>query len=292
MFFKGNNLVKKTLTLKMPGAGVDFHMHTTASDGAWSPQGLVDTAAAEGLKVFAVTDHDTIKSMRTVQSLAAQRGMQVIPGVEITINWRQAMYHMLVFNFDPDDTGLNRLLDDTEAQLAAKRQALLDGAARRGYKLVRLDDFKRSDGTFNPIDVARALHRGGEITTFDQAIKFCRQHGLDRICSQPADEAIRVALAAGGIPVIAHPGRQEYGFTVATTETLRELVEVGLAGIEVYHYSHGPAEINRYLEFARQHGLAISAGSDSHGENRKPTPWNPELAAALLERFDLEQPAA
>ncbi|HEX2911952.1 MAG TPA: PHP domain-containing protein [Chloroflexia bacterium] len=282
----------KDVQLKTPGHGVDFHMHTIASDGAWTPEKLVETAAAQGLKLMTVSDHDTIKSVRPVAALAAKKGIDFIPGVEITVEWKSAMYHMLVLNFNPDDAALNALLDETEARVNAKKQEMIEGLQKRGFTLAKLQDLKRPDGSYLPMDIVRALHKGGEVPTFDMALNLGRQVGVDKVISQPIDRAIEVALKAGGTPVLAHPGRQEYGFTVATLETLREMVELGLAGVEVYHHSHQPADVERYRNFALQHKLVISAGSDSHGENRKPMPWNPELIRGLLERVDLDVPVA
>lgn len=279
-------------TLKAPGAGVDFHMHTLASDGLWTPEKLIETAADQGLRLLAVSDHDTIKSVRPAQELGAKHGIKVIPGVEITIHWKDAMYHMLVFNFNLDDPGLNDLLADTDLQVSTKKQEMIEALKKRGYKLDKLDQLKNADGNYQAIEIARALYHGGEVATFDQAMRLGREVGLDRVCSQSADKAIAVSLAAGGIPVMAHPGREEYGFKVATLEVLREMVEFGLSGVEVYHYSHPPAEVERYRNFALHNGLIISAGSDSHNESRKPTPWDPELVRGMLERLNVTPPKA
>lgn len=279
-------------TLKAPGAGVDFHMHTLASDGLWTPETLIQTAANQGLQVLAVSDHDTIKSVRPAQQLGAQQGIKVIPGVEITINWKGAMYHMLVFNFNPEDAALHELLADTDRQVSVKKQEMIEGLKKRGFKLHKLDELKNAEGNYLPVEIPRALYLGGEVPTFDQALRLSREYGLDRVCSQSADKAIAVSLAAGGLPVMAHPGREEYGFKVATLEVLRELVEFGLGGVEVYHYSHPQAEVERYRNFARQNNLVISAGSDSHNESRKPTPWDPELVRSLLERLNVTPPKA
>ena len=262
-------------------------MHTTASDGLWTPETLVETAAAQGLRTLALSDHDTFKNVRPVQALAAQHGITVVPGVEITINWHEAIFHMLVFNFDLDNLEMAALLDDTQAQTVAKQASIIADLQKQGYKLDKLADFKREDGSFLSVDIVRALVRGGEVPTFDQAFRLCVPLGLERICSQPADKALTTAVRAGGVPVMAHPGRAEYGFSSATPAILTELLEYGLAGVEVYHYSHQEADIERYTEFARQHNLVVSAGSDSHNESRKPMPWNPEMVRPLLERLDL-----
>ncbi|MBN9386890.1 MAG: PHP domain-containing protein [Chloroflexi bacterium] len=277
-------------TLKAPGQGVDFHMHTRASDGLWTPQTLIETAVTQGIRVLAVSDHDTINSVRPAQKLGAERGVRVLPGVEITISWKGAMYHMLVYNFDPDNPALNALLADTARQVEDKKQDMIEGLRRRGFKLDKMDSLINPESYNQPLEVARALYLGGEVPTFDRAMRLGFEVGLDRVCSQSADKAIAVAVAAGGVPVMAHPGREEYGFKIATPEVLRELVEFGLAGVEVYHYSHPLAEVEKYRNFARQNNLVISAGSDSHNETRKPTPWSPELVRALLERLDVTPP--
>jgi predicted metal-dependent phosphoesterase TrpH len=276
---------------KLPGLGVDFHMHTIASDGAWTPEKLVDTAVSQGIRVMTVSDHDTIKSVKPVAELAKAHGIQFIPGVEVTITWKSAMYHLLLFNFDPSNPALNKMLDDTQRQLLSKKDFIIEELKKLGYKLHRLDEFKRPDGDFLAVDIARALHRGGEVRTFDQALNLCLQFGLqERVCAQPADKALRIGVAAGGIPVLAHPNRYEKGFTVPTDQTLHEFKEAGLAGVEAYHPSHKPEDVARLLKFANDNELAVSCGSDSHNEARRPQPWNPELCRSLLERFDVQVP--
>src|SRR5689334_9874928 len=119
--------------LKLPGLGVDFHMHTIASDGMWTPERLVETAAAQGIRVMTVSDHDTIKSVKPVAELAKARGIQFIPGVEITIMWKGAMYHCLLFNFDPDNAELNELLADTQRQMVSKKDYIIEELKKLGY---------------------------------------------------------------------------------------------------------------------------------------------------------------
>lgn len=278
--------------LKRPGVGVDFHAHTVASDGAWTPETLVVTAVEAGIKVLTVSDHDTLGSVRAVKKLAEAHGIRFVPGVEITINWREAMYHLLVFNYNPDNAALNTLLNDTKTQVAAKHATMLEGLRKRNYKLEKLDSYRRPDGHFLTTDIARTLYKGGEVRSFEQALNICQQVGMDKVCWQSAEKVLKVALAAGGVPVIAHPGRSEYGFSVATPEVLSELLELGLVGLEAYHPSHSAETVESYLDFAHKHRMVVSAGNDSHGEARKPTPWNPELVRDLLERFDVPVPTA
>jgi 3',5'-nucleoside bisphosphate phosphatase len=283
MFFNSKN---KEIALKTPGYGVDFHMHTQASDGAWTPETLVEVANAQGIRLFAVSDHDVTGSVRQTQAIAARHGIEVIPGVEITVNWKNQIYHLLSLNFDLDNPELNALLADTRAQETARKDEIIAGLKKSGFKLDKLDAMKRPDGHFLATDIVRALHKGGEVRSFEEGYRRAVQFGLERICSQPADAAISTVVKAGGVPVLAHPGRAEYGFSAATPQVLREFMEFGLAGVEAYHYSHDETTTEWLKTFAQKNGLAISAGSDSHGEARKPMPWNPEIVAGLLERLN------
>jgi hypothetical protein len=142
------------------------------------------------------------------------------------------------------------------------------------------------------MDIVRALVRGHELPTFERALHTCLEVGLDERVAQPADVALRIGLAAGGVPVLAHPCRTDAGISEAPKWALEEYVSMGLGGVEAYHHSHNPEMIDRMVRFARKHDIAISCGSDSHNESRKPMPWNPELCRSLLERLDVEVPSA
>lgn len=278
--------------LKMPGAGVDFHAHTLASDGLWTPETLVAAAKAAGVKVMTVSDHDTIGSVAAVRQLAEAQGIQFVPGVEITINWRAAIYHLLVFNYDPKNADLNILLNDTRQQIANKHTAMITELRHRGYKLTELEKYRKADGHLLDADIAKTLYKAGEVPTFDMALQLCTQVGMQKVISQPADKVLAVAVAAGGVPVLAHPGRAEYAFSAATPEILRELRSLGLIGLEAYHPSHSPQVRQEFVDFAQANQMLISAGNDSHSEARPPTNWNPELVRGLLERLNVAVPSA
>ncbi|MEI6045111.1 MAG: PHP domain-containing protein [Chloroflexota bacterium] len=278
-------------TTKLPGLGVDFHMHTIASDGSWTPDSLVETAATQGIRIMTVSDHDSIKSVEPVSKLAQARGIQFITGVELTVDWKGAMYHLLLFNFDPSNIELNKMLADTQRQQLSKKEYIIYELKKLGYTLHKLDSFKRPNGDFLAIDIVRALQRGGEVKTFDEGLNICLKFGLtERICSQSIDKALQIGLAAGGLPVLAHPNRPERSFTIPTNTILHEFKAAGMAGLEAYHPSHTPEDIKHLVYFAKENDLVISCGSDSHNDARRPQPWNPELCRSLLERLDLEIP--
>jgi predicted metal-dependent phosphoesterase TrpH len=275
------------LETKKPGLGVDFHMHTLASDGLWTPETLVETAAAQGLRLLTVTDHDTIKGVAPVGAVAEKRGLHFISGVEVTVGWKGLTHHLLMYNFDPAHPAINTLLADTEKRMWAKKEGIIEKLKKLGYKLDALDHFRRPDGDFLTIDIVRALVKGDEISTFDRAFNLCLGLGLDEVINQPADKAFAVGRQIGAVMVLAHPGRSDPGISYVPDSALLEFKEMGLDGLEAYHYSHSQHEIERLTQFAKTQGLAVSCGSDSHNESRKPMPWNPELCRSLLERLDL-----
>jgi predicted metal-dependent phosphoesterase TrpH len=201
------------------------------------------------------------------------------------------MYHLLLFGFDPNNAELNKLMADTQRQQLSKKEYIIYELKKLGYTLHKLDSFKRPNGDFLAIDIVRALQWGGEVKTFDEALNLCLKFGLaERICSQPIDKALKVGLAAGGLPILAHPNRPERSFTIPTNATLQSFKEAGMAGLEAYHPSHKLEDTNHLLKFARENDLVVSCGSDSHNEARRPQPWNPELCRSMMEHFDLEIP--
>lgn len=280
------------VSLKMPNAGVDFHAHTLASDGLWTPETLVAAAKAAGVQVMTVSDHDSIGSVAEVRRIAEANNIRFVPGVEITINWRAAIYHLLVFNYDPQNADLNALLDDTRDKVANKHANMITGLRKRGFKLADIEKYRKPDGHLLDGDFAKALHKGGEVPTLSLAIELCNEVSMQQVFSQSADKVLAVAVAAGGVPILAHPGRAEYAFSAATPAILRELRAMGLMGLEVYHPSHSPEVRQEYLEFAQANKMIVSAGNDSHSEARPPTNWNPELVRGLLERLEVAVPIA
>ncbi|NWJ47370.1 MAG: PHP domain-containing protein [Chloroflexi bacterium] len=276
------------LQTKMPGLGVDFHMHTLASDGLWTPHTLVETAAAQGVRIITVTDHDTIGNVEPVRLKAQAQGIGFVPGLELTVGWKDSNYHLLMFNFDSSNPHLNALLEDTQYRVLQKKERILNYLYKLGYKLHGLDQVRRPDGDFMIYDIPRALVRGDEVQSYDHAYSVCMGGGFDEIINQPAELGFEIGNMAGAVMVLAHPGRSDPGISYASDHVLDEFVEMGLAGVEAYHYSHGGDAIERLVRFARKRDLAISCGSDSHNEARKPMPWNPELCRSLLERLDID----
>jgi hypothetical protein len=277
---------------------IDLHTHTTRSDGVLGPATLVGAAWAAGVRILALTDHDTLAGYRdVVASRAAPAGMTLIPGVEINalvpsgIDLWEAELHILGFGMDPAD-------DAFEATLAAQRD-------QRRLRFARTVDRLREIGlpidaqvaNLDPTDddalgrptIARALMRAGFATSVEDAFSrligfggpaYVRREGLG------PNEAITAIRAAGGLPVLAH-----FREAPARPDVIDELVEAGLAGLEVYYRSFDAKTIEAVGAIATARGMLATGGTDYHGDlgpyaESHAMLWvPPEAGAALLGRL-------
>ncbi|HMA37465.1 MAG TPA: PHP domain-containing protein [Chloroflexia bacterium] len=275
---------------------VDLHIHSPASDGFWTPKTLPPAAADLGLAVIALTDHDEIAGVPEMIAACEAYDIQVIPAVEISTTFAKVGYHMLAYNLDLHHP---RLLD-TFATARRYYDAMCHNAiaelARRGKPL----DPEKSPAVIGDAvkvyHLVAALIANGYAENMSQAYKICNEVGAHYGWNLPMEEAIPLVHQAGGVAVIAHPGRAEPGFTAATGAVLDGMRAAGLDGVEVFHSFHGPADVAFYLTYAQRHQLLISTGSDTHGpgqSNRMLTKWPAVQCRALLERcgFTVADPA-
>jgi predicted metal-dependent phosphoesterase TrpH len=249
---------------------IDLHMHTTASDGRLSPVQLVARAAAAGLTTISVTDHDTVASIAEAASAAAERGMRVVAGIEVTAVDEGRDVHMLGYFFNPQDAALAAVL---ERQRALRIQRVREIAARLSALGVAIDvesvlvaAAARPGSSVGRPQVAREMVRAGHVASvqeaFDAWLATGRPAFIERTGPSPA--AIVDAIhGAGGLVSFAHPA------VTKRDELIAPLVARGLDAIEVYHSDHPPEAQQKYLEMARRLGVLISGGSDFHGEETR-----------------------
>jgi len=240
-------------------------MHTTASDGRLSPTELVARAARAGLEVISVSDHDTLSGIRPALEAAANYpNLKVIPGVEISTDFKEGDVHVLGYYID-----YNR--PELEAKLKNMRLARLDRAKGMIEKLAALGmpiEWKHvreiaGDGSVGRPHIAQALLEKGYIDDFDEAFyKYISRGGpayVERIKLAPA-QAVKLILESGGLPALAHP------LTIPEPEELiKELKGAGLVALEAYYNGFGPEKINLVLDYARKYSLIATGGSDFHG---------------------------
>ncbi|MCU0506921.1 MAG: PHP domain-containing protein [Anaerolineae bacterium] len=252
---------------------VDLHTHTTASDGQFTPAQLVQRACRVGLKVLAVTDHDTVAGVADAQAAGATCGVEVIPGVEINTDVPGAEVHVLGYFIDPGHAELNE-------QLARIREGRVGRAKKMAEVLTEMGApirFERileiaGEGSVGRPHVAQALLEAGHISSYSEA--FTRYIGrespayIERMKFTPA-EACALICRAGGLPVLAHPVHfDRWGKIKARFDEgglLPGMLEAGLAGMEVYYTGYDAVTIEQLLNTARHYGLLATGGTDFHG---------------------------
>lgn len=269
-----------------PGPTVDLHLHTRASDGGWTPEALVERVGAAGIGIMAVADHDTIGAVAEVTALATPRGIVVVPAVELTTRWDGRQWHTLIYGAEFVGTSLGHLVDDLHLrQVRAAREAI---AALREARL-EVPSLREviDDREPLPIYVMTALIRDGYARSHVAANRFVEQRlGLHFYFDVPLASAVDAAHAAGGVVVLAHPGRSER--EPLSEERLGRLLQYApVDGLEAYYPTHTPEQTVRYRALARSFGLLCSCGSDSHGpgQPRDPIPYPAGDIAALLTRL-------
>ncbi len=277
------------LTL-VPGASIDLHMHTNYSDGRWPAQQLIDYLVAEGYDLVAVTDHDRVDTVDSIQQLAAQQHLPVLAGVEMSTEWQGKMGHVLCYGFDPEQNHLREITQMVIDQQLENTHQVYDELLRKGYQFPRQQEvLADNDGKLRrPADNGRLLREHGYASDWQTALRMIREAGFHSIM---ADMAMTVDAAhrSGAVCLIAHPGRKESGFTFYDLPLLDELrADVPLDGIEVYHPYHSPEMVQAYLEYVRAHNLLLSTGSDSHSlAGRMPMKYRAEISRDLLERVGI-----
>ncbi len=250
-------------------AYVDLHIHSTASDGSLSPVEILETAKKVGLRAIAITDHDTLEG--SVEALRHHHsyGVEVLPGIEISVSVDSGTMHILGYLIRLDDAPLRQTLKVVQEARAHRNVEIVKRLQGLGVGINHDEVLEVSGGgQIGRPHIAQVLVQKGAVQNIDQAFNKFLKRGrptyVERYRLLPV-EAIQAILRAGGVPVLAHP------FTLnAKTEgdldrILTELQQAGLKGVEVYYPGHGLELTARYERLAQRHGLLITGGTDFHG---------------------------
>jgi predicted metal-dependent phosphoesterase TrpH len=274
---------------------IDLHTHTTASDGRCAPAELVARAAAAGVTVMAVTDHDTVNGCAGAGAACAAAGIEFVPGIEITavrdddVAGHGVDIHMLGYFIDLVSPALETFLAGQRRQRIDRLREVAARVAALGMPLdietilrPAIVDPQKSAG--RPW-IARAMVAGGYVATTDEAFERWLAYGrpafVPRSGASPSEVISRVHDAKG-ICSLAHPALVG---TVDETQWIGCLVADGLDAIEAYHSEHDGAATSRYLAMASAMGIAVSGGSDYHGD---PThgPDRPGAVSLPVDAYD------
>jgi predicted metal-dependent phosphoesterase TrpH len=248
---------------------IDLHTHSSASDGTDTPGDLVREAAAAGLDVVALTDHDAMSGWDEAQQAADEAGITLVPGLEISTRFHHRGVHLLGYLPDPTHPGLVGELDRILEGRTARTPAIVAALREHGIDVSEEDVRRESGGSVaaGRPHVADALVRLGVVADRTEAFATLLSPGQPGYVNRYAsalEEMIPLVAAAGGVSVVAHPwGRGSR--SVLDAEALAGLKDLGLAGIEVDHQDHSPADRAELRALARDLDLVVTGSSDHHG---------------------------
>lgn len=248
---------------------IDLHTHSSASDGTDTPGDLVREAAAAGLDVVALTDHDAMSGWDEAHQAADEAGITMVPGLEISTRFHHRGVHLLGYLPDPTHPPLVRELDRILEGRTARTPAIVAALRAHGIEISEEDVRRESGGSVaaGRPHVADALVRLGVVVDRTEAFATLLSPGQPGYVNRYAsalEEMIPLVAAAGGVTVVAHPwGRGSR--SVLDAEALAGLKDLGLAGIEVDHQDHSPADRAELRGLARDLNLVVTGSSDHHG---------------------------
>jgi predicted metal-dependent phosphoesterase TrpH len=248
-----------------PPRFIDLHSHSLASDGQYPAEEVAARAAAAGLAVWALTDHDSVAALPVARAAAEERGIRFIPGIELSVHLDRREVHILGHFVDPESDALRRFEDLLAENRRVRMGEIIQKLAAAGVALRPAEIEKFSGGkTLGRPHVARAMVERGIVGSVKEAFDRFLGEGRPAYVGRyrlPAPEAIALVRGAGGSATLAHPGvnRIERG-------DLERLAGWGLVGVEAYHPDHVPSQREKYLKIAADFNLVPTAGSDFHGE--------------------------
>ncbi len=267
------------------GYPIDLHTHSLRSDGAIEPSALVERAAARGVTIQALSDHDTLSGVADAVATGERLGVRIIPSIELNTESEWGHVHILGYFLDPADTALEDRLRWLRENRGRRVELMVEKLTALGYPitLARVLEIAQGGSLGRP-HLAQALFEAGHVPTYDSAFDTLIADGapayVSRVGLTPV-EAVELVVARGGVPSLAHP------FTVnGLDELMPLLVGAGLAGIETYYGSHPPASTASCLTIARRYDLVPTGGSDFHGRGDHGAPLGgtfvpPETIGAL-----------
>ena len=248
---------------------IDLHVHTTSSDGQYTPTEIIQKAAEKNIKAIAITDHDTVAGLKEAQNEGKKQGIIVVPGIEINISFPTGEFHLLGLGIKEPSSSLNNIVENVIKNRNDRNRSIIEKINADGIPLTEdeiIADF--------PNTVIGRPHFAAELVkhkvvktrqqAFDQYLARGRKWYVPRVCTN-LDEAIVAIRESGGVPVVAHP-MSLYLSWGRLPDFLKDCYEKGVAGIEAFHPGARVTECLRLEELGRKIGFIITAGSDFHGE--------------------------
>lgn len=248
------------------GRYADLHVHTTYSDSTLTPEELIKKAKERGLSALAITDHDIVDGVPLAIEVGEKIGVEIIPGVELTVEREECEIHILGYFIDYKAAWLLEKLKEFCRVRVERAHAMLEKLKEHNVFLT-IEDVEQCAGcgSLGRLHIAQAIYKKGYTSSLHEAFKrFIGNKGpcyVRKANLSPLD-AIDMIHKAGGLAVLAHPA------FMGKDSFILGYIEAGLDGIEVYHTDHSPSAVMHYKAIVDEKGLIATGGSDCHGTHK------------------------
>lgn len=247
---------------------IDLHTHSTCSDGTDSPEALALAGDALGLTALALTDHDTLAGLDAFLAQQPRVRTRLVPGVELSCAYLGRPFHLLGLCFHPGDPAFRARLDGMRLRRERRNLGIAGRLTALGVPFRVEEAAAFAQGSIvSRMHFAQALAARGEVASAEEAFRrYIGDTGPAHVPFEPLSpgEAAAWVREAGGVAIVAHPGRFG-GRSFRWEEAILELKAMGVQGLEAYYGDYGPAEQAYFLDLAQQAGMLPSGGSDYHG---------------------------
>ncbi|MFH1479549.1 MAG: PHP domain-containing protein [Candidatus Omnitrophota bacterium] len=250
----------------------DLHVHTTLSDGTFSPEKVVEYSKEQGLSAISITDHDCCDAIRPAIKKGDSIELEVIPGVEMTAELGEDEMHILGYFIDWQNPSFIKRLKEISRIREERARRILKKLRDKGLDILDEELFQLSGaGSVGRLHIAHLLVKKGYVSSITRAFRdYIGNNGpcyVSKFKMTPK-EAIDMINKFGGVSILAHPG------TINTKnrtieETMEFLIKDGIKGIEVYHSDHNKAKETKFMDIAKRYSLLMAGGSDCHGLAKK-----------------------
>jgi predicted metal-dependent phosphoesterase TrpH len=272
-------------------ADLQIHSDALPHHSSWRPGTLIPALKIAGIAVFAITDHNTTAGVVAMRAAADQAGLGFVAGCEVDSAHNGKLWHTLMYGIDPLHPAVLALCASVDARNAADAQRLIAALPAEGWRMPSFAQDSTRHINVSEVATALAAHNNlpGRVDGDDEAagMRFllARQGSYN---PPTVPEVIAAAHTAGGVALIAHPGRSKGVYAIpADAADIAACVAAGIDGLEVFYPAHTAAQIDFYLSQAQQHGLLISGGSDSHHPDQPLARWDALHMLPLLRRVGL-----
>lgn len=252
---------------------IDLHVHSTCSDGTLTPQELVQLASSLGLRAIAITDHDSTSGILPAhaEALRLSVDLEILSGIEVSAEWQNQEIHILGLDIDPEHPVLIKYMKDAILEKENRNRKMAEKITAAGCPITVEEVSARFPGaTLGRPHYARIMMEKGFVTSINAAFnRYLGDHGPCFVSRSriSCTDAVKMILAAGGHPVLAHP--LQYGFSKDRLESLVNLLkDYGLEGMECLYSRYTATDSSRLIRMAHRHGLFVTGGSDFHGANK------------------------